>query len=394
MSNMTPTPQLDLFTAMTEATTPQPVRIETATNEFKGADGKTYTATITTEYLENGATRTRTDWAERPAAGVGIVPAAGVVSKTAPADEVAQPITDDVETVSDILNTMHGLTVQQTDPNSWSVKQGRRTKYRVFLDRSGVLHGMDRTASLTLATSTAGLLSVIVLAIEKDAKLREDFATRVVSVEEEPAQPEPMEITEALEDLRTEFLAKYAEDLADHVEAQRAEYRAQGGAMDVAAWEIHKLTGMAHVFSRCAVGVEPSKVGDVFMRSGTRNGVNQLPENCQEFGHQYMSAEEKRREIMRRLDRIGYGVGSRNAKPEKVEKMAAAAWAKRLATLEKGIERNGVELATAKVTGYSAEGGDYVLFIEDAQGNGVHARSILAGGAGTCVRLHLRFICT
>ena len=74
--------------------------------------------------------------------------------------------------------------------------------------------------------------------------------------------------------------------------------------------------------------------------------------------------------------------------------MAAAAWAKRLATLEKGIERNGVELATAKVTGYSADGGDYVLFIEDAQGNGVHARSILAGGAGTCVRLHLRFICT
>lgn len=300
MSNMTPTPQADLFTAMTEATTPQPVRIETATNDFEGADGKTYTATITTEYLANGVTRSRTEWAERPASGVGIVPAGGVVSNTAPADEVAQ----------------------------------------------------------------------------------------------EPAQPEPMEITEALEDLRTEFLAKYAEDLADHVEAQRAEYRARGGAMDVAAWEIYKITGMEHVFSRLQIGAEPSKVGDVFMRSGSRNGVNQLPENCQQFAHDYMSAEEKRREIMRRLDRIGYGVGNRNASPEKVQKMAAAAWAKRLATLEKGIERNGVELATAKVTGYSANGGDYVLFIADAQGNGVHARSILAGGAGTCVRLHLRFICT
>lgn len=300
MSNMTPTPQLDLFTAMTEATTPQPVRIETATNDFEGADGKTYTATITTYYLANGVTRSRTEWAKRPAAGVGIVPAGGVVSNTAPADEVAQ----------------------------------------------------------------------------------------------EPAQPEPMEITEALEDLRTEFLAKYAEDLTDHVEAQRAEYRARGGAMDVAAWEIYKLTGMEHVFSRLQMGAEPSKVGDVFMRSGSRNGVNQLPENCQQFAHDYMSAEEKRREIMRRLDRIGYGVGNRNASPEKVQKMAAAAWAKRLATLEKGIERNGVELATAKVTWYSANGGDYVLFIADAQGNGVHARSILAGGAGTCVRLHLRFICT
>lgn len=393
MSNMTPTPQLDLFTAMTEATTPQPVRIETATNEFQGADGKTYTATITTEYLENGATRTRTDWAERPAAGVGIVPAAGVVSKTAPADEVEARHVAHMRAINEILTEEAGVTVQQIDANTWTVKKARRIIYRVHLDRLGEFQGMDRTRTNVLGRDI-NLLGCIRACIEQDAKLREDFATRVVSVEEEPAQPEPMEITEALEDLRTEFLAKYAEDLADHVEAQRIEYSAQGGAMDVAAWEIFKLTGLEHVISRLPLNAEPSKVGDVFMRSGTRNGVNQLPENCQEFGHQYMSAEEKRREIMRRLDRIGYGVGRRNASPEKVEKMAAAAWAKRLATLEKGIERNGVELATAKVTGYSANGGDYVLFIEDAQGNGVHARSILAGGAGTCVRLHLRFICT
>lgn len=331
--------------------TTTPARIETATNDFTGADGKTYTATITTEYLENGTTRTRTEWSERPAAGVGIIPAGEVVSKTTPdhSEEIAEatamlqahPECDGIEVLGDSLTWVQG-------GQFYDVKV---SQLRAFID------GMKADAA-------------------------------------DEVEAQPMEITEALEDLRTEFLAKYAEDLAAHVDAQRAAYRQKGVEIDERAWEIYKLTGLEHVCSRCSQEVQPSKPGDVYLQYFVNGSSHGLTEEVRAYVCAIRALEMSRKRIMNKLDRLGYGVGKRSASPQQVAKMAARAWAKRLDTLEKGIERNGVQLATAKVTGYSSSGGDYVLFIQDAQGNGVHARSILAGGAGTCVRLHLRFICT
>lgn len=83
-------------------------------------------------------------------------------------------------------------------------------------------------------------------------------------------------------------------------------------------------------------------------------------------------------------------------KPERTEakimKLAEKAWAKRYATLAKGIARKGVDLDSLVKLSVQAHGGFSVtIYLEDTSGNNASAYSVVA--AGDIRKTHLRFIC-
>ena len=74
------------------------------------------------------------------------------------------------------------------------------------------------------------------------------------------------------------------------------------------------------------------------------------------------------------------------------ERMALAAWNKRVDTLSKGIQRTGVQVDKLKSGEAGPSAADFRMSLSDCNGNSCCARAILV--YGTEKRPHMRFICT
>lgn len=200
-------------------------------------------------------------------------------------------------------------------------------------------------------------------------------------------------IEEVLAPLRDRFIAAYIADMKAYRKELVAKKTAIKADENARAFEVYKVAGETHptidvkmdayVSGRVENGtVLPEDVSFDFHRTRTRAGGLSDVEIAE-----FNKIDADVRDLQKKIDRIP-------TSETRLSATASIAWMKRLDTLKRGMERKGVDADTARVDFYTVNGGDYDLQISDADGAHCYARSILAGGAGMMVRLHLRFITT
>jgi hypothetical protein len=199
-------------------------------------------------------------------------------------------------------------------------------------------------------------------------------------------------IESVLQPLKETFIVRWIEDMKEH----RLDLVSRKALIlekeNQRAFEIYKQEGTSshHVDVRSSAFLEGRVESDSVLPADVSfNYANTRTARCQDdrLRTWLNGIDADKKDVQKKIDRIPTSAA-------RLEKMALAAWLKRLDTLERGVERKGLDVDTARVQFFTVNGGDYDLQICDAEGRIAYARSILAGGFGTSVRLHLRFITT
>lgn len=199
-------------------------------------------------------------------------------------------------------------------------------------------------------------------------------------------------IESVLQPLKETFIARWIEDMKEHRADLVDRLQKVKREENERAFEIYLREGWmdSRIEIRQSAFIE-GRVNDrsVQMEDVSFNFHNTRTARCEdgELRVWLKACDQHKNAIQKKIDRIP-------TREDRLEKMALSAWLKRLDTLERGLERKGLDVASARVKFFGVNAGDYEIGIADAEDRFAFARSILAGGFGTSVRLHLRFICT
>ena len=210
--------------------------------------------------------------------------------------------------------------------------------------------------------------------------------------ENQQVNHESRTIESVLQPLKETFIVRWIEDMKEHRADLVARLHNAEREENERAFEIYLREGWmdSRIEVRRSAFIE-GRVNDrsVQMEDVSFNFRNTRTARCLdgELRTWLTAIDDHKRAIRKKIERIP-------TSEARLEKMALAAWLKRLDTLERGLERKGLDVASARGKFFSVNGGDYEIGIADAEDRFAHARSILAGGFGTSVRLHLRFITT
>ena len=199
-------------------------------------------------------------------------------------------------------------------------------------------------------------------------------------------------IESVLEPLKETFIVRWIEDMKQHRADLVGRLQNIKEEENAKAFEIYKKEGTSspYVDVRSSAYLEGRvESGSVLPADVSFNFHQTRTARCQDdrLRTWLNTIDAEKTDLQKKIDRIPTSA-------DRLEKMALAAWLKRLDTLERGVERKGLDVDSARVVFFTVNGGDYELQILDKAGRMADARSILAGGFGTSVRLHLRFICT